>query len=140
VIDSGARPYQPSQSQCLIGSSPAVDHFSTEVASWLANPGGRALPRAQVQFVTVYTPEGITTAAAKTACSSQQGMDMGAIDSLEASPVHFFGPFTDGLNGVASSAAKTLDFCPEYASKWSSSIKAAGAAFVTRLREQPKWE
>ncbi len=139
VLESGARPYQPGESACEVGGAPAIAHFTPETASWLATPTGRSLPRPQVQFVTVATPEGVTTAEIKTACS-QTSMDPSAIDSLEASPVAFIGPFASGLNSAQSDSAKQLDFCPQYAGKWASNISSTARSWVSRLRAQPKWE
>lgn len=137
VIDSGARPYAPDMAACAQEGQHPSAYFGADPAHWLVNVEARSLPRAQVRFLSVYTPEGITSAEAKQLCA-RMGMPQGTLDVIEASPVSFYVPFGDGLSAGQPGYWTGGDFCSAYTSFVP---RARGFAKDWRkvLERQPPW-
>lgn len=112
LIDSGARPHGLNDAACAESGNSPASYFLSDPAAWLVTDGVHQLPRPQVRFIAIHTPEAGTPDDMRKACNREPNVVTTALDQLEVSPIPFFKQWSDGAGAIDALTVKTYDYCP----------------------------
>jgi hypothetical protein len=126
LVDHGPR---PRSADCDTFAAAAAADPNSWMGSWI--------PRAQMRFVFIATPEGMQPGPMQSACLALPGFPRTALDALAPSQLSFFDTITGRINSAQPQLATEVDLCDALGDGWLSRASQIAKAWSSVLQQQP---